>query len=88
MPLKVQGEDGNVSELRNISTKKPSADLFKPLSGYTKVDNMMAVMGIDFAAEERPRDRKPAQDGEAEEEAGVADMLQGVGKGFWDLIGR
>ena len=88
MPLKVQGEDGNVSELRNISTKKPSADLFKPLSGYTKVDNMMAVMGMDFGREERQRDRRTAQEDEAEEEAGVADMLQGVGKGFWDLIGR
>ena len=46
MPLKVQGEEGNITEYRNISTKKPSSSLFKPLSGYTKVDNMMTVMGM------------------------------------------
>lgn len=88
MPLRVQGEEGNISELRNISTRKPSADLFKPLSGYTKVDNMMAVMGIDFGREERQRDRKTAQESETEEEAGVSDMIKDAGKGFWDLIGR
>ncbi len=46
MPLKVQGEEGNITEYRNISTKKPSNSLFKPLSGYKKVDNMMTVMGM------------------------------------------
>jgi hypothetical protein len=46
MPLKVQGEEGNITEYLNISTKKPSNSLFKPLSGYKKVDNMMTVMGM------------------------------------------
>lgn len=32
--------------LWNISTKKPADSLFKPLTGYKKVDNMMTVMGM------------------------------------------
>ncbi len=88
MPLKIQGEKGNVSELRNISTKKPSANLFRPLSGYTKVDNMMAVMGMNFGGEKRQRNPKTAQETEAEKETGVADMIKDAGKGFWNLIGR
>lgn len=49
MPLRTRTEEGYVSELRNIKTKKPAADLFKPLTGYAKVDRMMAVLGMDFS---------------------------------------
>jgi len=54
MPLRTLTEEGYVSELRNIVTRKPSANLFEPLSGYTQVNSMMAVMGIDFSNNENP----------------------------------
>jgi hypothetical protein len=54
MPLKILGEEGNTSELKNINTKKPAATLFNPLTGYTKVDNMMMIMGMDFSSMEIP----------------------------------
>ena len=47
-PLRTQDEDGFIQEMRNIDTGKPSQKLFGPLTGYKKVDNMMAVMGMDF----------------------------------------
>jgi hypothetical protein len=46
MPLKVQGKKDNITEYRNISTQKPSDRLFKPLTGYKKVDKMITVMGM------------------------------------------
>ena len=36
-------------EFRNIDTGKPSKKLFRRPAGYKKADNMMAVMGLDFA---------------------------------------
>jgi len=50
MPLRTMDEDGAVQEMRNIKTGKPSKKLFQPLTGYKKVGNMMAVMGLDFGA--------------------------------------
>lgn len=50
MPLRTMDEDGGIQEMREIKTGKPSKKKFKPLSGYKKVDNMMAVMGMDFGA--------------------------------------
>ena len=90
MPLRTQTEEGYVSELRNIDTKKPSAKVFHPLTGYTPVGNIVAVMGMDFSAGgERSREReKPKQAEKVEEEAGVADVIRGVGKGIRGLIGR
>ena len=50
MPLRTMDEDGAIQEMRNIKTGKPSKKLFRPMAGYKKVDNMMAVMGMDFGA--------------------------------------
>lgn len=49
-PLKQIDEEGAVSGMRNIKTGKPPAKVFKPLKGYTKVDNVIALMGLDFGA--------------------------------------
>jgi len=68
MTIRTQTEEGYISELRNIDTKKPSEKLFKPFTGYTRVDNIMAVLGMDFpggeAAEGRPerRERRAERD--------------------------
>ncbi len=48
MPLRVQDENGGLMEMRNIKTGKPAKKHFKPIQGYKKVSNMMAVMGMDF----------------------------------------
>ena len=49
-PLRIQMEKGQIMEFRNIDTGKPSKKLFRRPTGYKKVNNMMAVMGMDFAA--------------------------------------
>jgi len=48
-PLRSRQEEGQIMELRNIDTGKPSKKLFRRPAGYKKADNMMAVMGLDFA---------------------------------------
>lgn len=48
MPLRTMDEDGEIEEMRNIKTGKPSKKLFRPMPGYKKVGSMMAVMGMDF----------------------------------------
>ena len=66
-PLRIRQEDGQMMEFRNIDTGKPSKKLFRRPTGYKKVNNMMAVMGIDFAAMAREEaksddeDQEPAQ---------------------------
>ena len=50
IPLRTMDEDGAIEEMRNIDTGKPSKKLFQPMAGYKKVDNMMALMGMDFGA--------------------------------------
>lgn len=50
MPLRTMDGDGVIQEMRNIKTGKPSKKYFRPLSGYKKVDNMMAVLGMDMGA--------------------------------------
>lgn len=50
MPLKTMDENGNVQMMKNIKEGKPPKKMFRPLSGYQQVNNMMAVMGMDFAA--------------------------------------
>jgi hypothetical protein len=57
MPIRIQTEDGYISELRNIDTKRPPGNLFKPFTGYTRVDNMMAVLGMDFSGLEAAEGR-------------------------------
>ena len=50
IPLRTMDEDGDIEEMRNIKTEKPSKKLFRPISGYKTVGSMMAVMGMDFGA--------------------------------------
>ncbi|MFV9644726.1 MAG: DUF4412 domain-containing protein [Desulfobacterales bacterium] len=49
-PLRTKMEDGQIMEFRNIDKGEPSKKLFRRLTGYKKVDNMMAAMGMDFGA--------------------------------------
>ena len=63
-PLRIRMEEGQIMEFRNIDTGKPSKKLFRRPTGYKKVDNMMAVMGIDFgdmAREKRASRNKSRQ---------------------------
>jgi len=48
IPIRTQGEEGNVTELKNISTKTPSSKLFELPSGYQKAKSIMDVMGFGF----------------------------------------
>jgi len=52
-PLRIQMEGGQIMEFRNIDKGKPAKKLFRRPVGYKKVNNMMAVMGMDFAARVR-----------------------------------
>lgn len=83
-PLKQLDEDGGVSGMRNIKTGKPLAKVFKPLEGYTRVDNMMAVLGIDFGAmiaEDNAGEQKPASTNQkAPEGMGQRPNLEGMGE--------
>ena len=54
MPLRTLTEEGHISHLQNIITKTPSSKLFKPLTGYTPVNNIMLVMGMDFSGDQIP----------------------------------
>lgn len=66
-PLRTQQENGQIMELRNIDTGKPSKKLFRRPTGYKRVNNMMAVMGMDVAAMAREKsaaddeNQKPAR---------------------------
>ncbi|MCK5324299.1 MAG: DUF4412 domain-containing protein, partial [Desulfobulbaceae bacterium] len=46
MPIRTQSEDGTITELRNIKKGAPSGKHFEIPSGYTKVSNMMELMGM------------------------------------------
>lgn len=46
IPIRSQGEEGTVTELKNISKKTPAAKLFQPIKVYTRVNSMMEVMGF------------------------------------------
>ena len=48
-PLKLMDEGGNIQILKNIQLGEPAANVFVPLSGYQKVDSLMAVLGLDFS---------------------------------------
>lgn len=45
-PIRSEGEDGTVTELKNLSKKSPASKFFQPIEGYKQVNNMMAVMGF------------------------------------------
>ena len=52
-PLRIQQEDGHIVEFRNINTGEPSKKIFHRPTGYSRVNNMMEVMGIDFGSHGR-----------------------------------
>ncbi len=72
-----------VTNHRNIDAKKPPASLFKPLTGYTKVDNMMALMGMEIGAlgiqdKSEALPRKDARDASLEKiMAGMKQLMGG-----------
>lgn len=88
MPLRTMDEDGAVQEMRNIKTGKPSKKIFRPLAGYKRVNNMMAVMGMNFGAmmaeDEDEGQRNPAPDNQGNQEgdtqALMAHLQQSMGE--------
>ena len=80
-PLRVKSENGGMTELRNIDTDKPSKKLFKPITGYQKVDNMMAVMGMDFSARAREKDA-PVADASNDQAPQTDEVSEEGGKKF------
>lgn len=52
MPLRTRGEDGHLTELRNIKEGAPPAALFELPAGFTKVAGMMELIGEQDAADE------------------------------------
>jgi hypothetical protein len=54
LPLRTRSESGHVTELRNIQEEKPAAALFEVPAGYSKVADMMELMG-----NERPKGGRP-----------------------------
>ena len=87
-PLRIQMEEGQIMEFRNIDKGKPSKKLFKRPTGYKRVDNMMAVMGLDFAAMAREETKSDDEDqqaapediSDADVEEMMATMKQAMGK--------
>ena len=81
-PLRVQEEDGQIMEFRNIRTGKPAKKLFQRPTGYKRVNSMMAAMGMDFAAmaKERSRARKQARqaDRKKPDQMNVEDMMKNM----------
>jgi hypothetical protein len=45
LPLRSSSDSGHVTELRNIREGKPASDLFEVPAGYSKVSNMMELLG-------------------------------------------
>lgn len=54
LPLRTRSDSGHVTELRNIQEEKPAAALFEVPAGYSKVADMMELMG-----NERPKGGRP-----------------------------
>lgn len=88
-PLRTMDEEGNIQEMRKIKTGKPSKKLFRPLSGYKKVANMMAVMGMDFAAmarqdqlkdEEEEKQAKPKDIQDVDVDQMMTEMKKAMGE--------
>ena len=64
-PLRIKQENGHMTEFRNIDKGKPSKKLFRRPVGYKRVNNMMAAMGMGFAAmagQDRASDDKDEQE--------------------------
>ena len=56
LPLRSRSDSGQVTELQKIQEGKPAAALFEIPADYSKVSNMMELLG-----DERPKDRRPAK---------------------------
>jgi hypothetical protein len=54
LPLRTSSDSGHVTELRNIREEKPAAALFEVPAGYSKVSDMMELLG-----DERPKGVRP-----------------------------
>ncbi|WDP87757.1 MAG: hypothetical protein HUN05_23635 [Desulfobacter sp.] len=64
-PLRTMGQDGEIQEMRQIKEGKPAAKLFRPMPGYKRVNDMMAVMGMDIHAmqkEDPDSEKNPPED--------------------------
>jgi|GEM_PF-98417 len=86
LPLKTQGEDGTVTELRNIKEGRPANSLFEVPSGYEKMDGFMGAFSRsrsgDSARQEpaHPREDEQEQAGEQEEEGSMFNKIPGLFK--------
>lgn len=83
MPLRVQQENGGIFEYRNIDEKKTFPGLFQPLTGYENVNNIMAVMGMDFSGmdiydEDEDRPQKDIDDVDADEILASLEQFKGI----------
>jgi hypothetical protein len=54
LPLRTRSDSGHVTELRNIQEERPAAALFEVPAGYSKVADMMELLG-----EEQPKSGQP-----------------------------
>jgi hypothetical protein len=54
LPLRTSSDSGHITELRNIREEKPAATLFEIPAGYSKVSDMMELLG-----DERPKGVRP-----------------------------
>lgn len=74
-PLRIKQTDGLITEFRNIDKGKPAKKLFNRPPGYKKVNNMMAVMGMDFAAMARQQDMaSDEEEQETDSQANIENM--------------
>lgn len=63
VPLRTLGEDGHVTELRNIQEATPAAALFEVPAGHSRVANMMELMGDDIPKGAKARKQTPGGKG-------------------------
>lgn len=61
LPLRTGAGDGHVTELRNIKAEKPAAAVFEVPVGYSRVSDMMQLLGDERSGGGRPS--KPARQG-------------------------
>jgi len=67
LPLRTRSDSGQVTELRNIREGKPAAALFEVPADYSKVSDMMELLG-----DERPKGRRPPKSPPKGKEGGSA----------------
>ena len=67
LPLRTRSDSGQVTELRNIQEGKPAAALFEVPADYSKVSDMMELLG-----DERLKGRRPPKSPPKGKEGGSA----------------